>query len=360
MLIVAALGGNALLRRGEPLTAENQRANVKRAAAALAQLINTGHSLVITHGNGPQVGLLAIETAGPDGAGLPLDVLGAETEGMIGYMIEQELAGILNDRRFGTLLTLVKVDADDPAFGKPTKFVGPVYTAETARKLADQRGWKVAPDGEMWRRVVPSPAPRAIMEADVISLLVKQDVTVICAGGGGIPVVEKPNGGLAGIEAVIDKDAASALLAEELGADMLLLLTDVDAVYADFGKSTANALRIIDPEDVDEQAYPAGSMRPKISAAAGFARTIGRRAAIGRLDQAREIVNRTAGTTFEKSQSSSLSGGECLQSRPAASDKGEDVLLKEQDDYLEIALEETFPASDPIAPGHPIGNKKRL
>ncbi|TDX83655.1 carbamate kinase [Neorhizobium sp. R1-B] len=298
MLIVAALGGNALLRRGEVLTAENQRANVKRAAVALAELIKAGHSLVITHGNGPQVGLLALETAGPDGAGLPLDVLGAETEGMIGYMIEQELAGILKDHRFGTLLTLVKVNADDPAFQRPTKFIGPVYAAETARKLAAERGWKVAPDGEKWRRVVASPAPQAILEADVISLLVRQGVTVICTGGGGIPVVEGRDGSLQGAEAVIDKDAASALLAEQLGADMLLLLTDVDAVYADFGKPAARPLSKIDLSAVDESQFPAGSMRPKIAAAARFSRDGARRAAIGRLEDAAAIVAGAKGTIF--------------------------------------------------------------
>jgi carbamate kinase len=298
MLIVAALGGNALLRRGEVLTAENQRANVKRAAVALAELIKAGHSLVITHGNGPQVGLLALETAGPDGAGLPLDVLGAETEGMIGYMIEQELAGILKDHRFGTLLTLVKVNADDPAFQRPTKFIGPVYAAETARKLAAERGWKVAPDGEKWRRVVASPAPQAILEADVISLLVRQGVTVICTGGGGIPVVEGRDGSLQGAEAVIDKDAASALLAEQLGADMLLLLTDVDAVYADFGKPAARPLAKIDLSAVDESQFPAGSMRPKIAAAARFSRDGARRAAIGRLEDAAAIVAGEKGTIF--------------------------------------------------------------
>ena len=298
MLIVAALGGNALLRRGEVLTAENQRANVKRAAVALAELIKAGHSLVITHGNGPQVGLLALETAGPDGAGLPLDVLGAETEGMIGYMIEQELAGILKDHRFGTLLTLVKVNADDPAFQRPTKFIGPVYAAETARKLAAERGWKVAPDGEKWRRVVASPAPQAILEADVISLLVRQGVTVICTGGGGIPVIEGRDGSLQGAEAVIDKDAASALLAEQLGADMLLLLTDVDAVYADFGKPAARPLAKIDLSAVDESQFPAGSMRPKIAAAARFSGSGARRAAIGRLEDAAAIVAGEKGTIF--------------------------------------------------------------
>lgn len=301
MLIVAALGGNALLRRGEPLTAKNQRANVKRAAAALAELITAGHSLVITHGNGPQVGLLALETAGAGGAGLPLDVLGAETEGMIGYMIEQELAGLLKGQRFGTLLTLVKVDAKDPAFRKPTKFIGPIYSAEAARKLADERGWQIAPDGENWRRVVASPAPQTIMEADVISLLVRQGVIVICTGGGGIPVVERSDGSLQGIEAVIDKDAASALLADQLDADMLLLLTDVDAVYADFGTPQARPLTRIDPRLVDETQFPAGSMRPKIVAAAHFSNSPGRRAAIGRLENAAAIAAGAKGTMFDLS-----------------------------------------------------------
>lgn len=302
MLIVAALGGNALLRRGEPLTAENQRANVRQAATALAELVAAGHSLVITHGNGPQVGLLALETAGPDGAGLPLDVLGAETEGMIGYMIEQELAGLLKGRRFATLLTLVKVDAKDPAFQQPTKFIGPVYSVDAARRLAAERGWKVAPDGEKWRRVVASPAPQAIMEADVISLLVRQAVTVICAGGGGIPVIEQDDGRLQGIEAVIDKDAASALLAEQLGADRLLLLTDVNAVYADFGTPQARPLRTMDPATVQEEEFPAGSMRPKIAAAARFSTRAGRPAAIGRLRDAARIVTGEEGTTFVPSQ----------------------------------------------------------
>jgi carbamate kinase len=298
MLIVTALGGNALLRRGEPLTATNQRANIKKAAVALAELIMAGHSLVITHGNGPQVGLLALETAGPDGAGLPFDVLSAETQGMIGYMIEQELAGIMKDHRFATLVTLVKVDANDPAFLKPTKFVGPTYTAETAQEFASERGWQIAPDGERWRRVVPSPAPKTIVEAAIISLLVKEGVTVICAGGGGVPVVDGSDGSLQGVEAVIDKDAASALLGEQLGADMLLLLTDVDAVYEDFGTPGARLLTRIDPEHVDETKFPPGSMGPKVAAASGFARGGGRRAAIGRLEDAAAIVAMTKGTAF--------------------------------------------------------------
>ncbi|MDK4722858.1 carbamate kinase [Rhizobium sp. CNPSo 3968] len=298
MLIVAALGGNALLRRGEPLTAANQRANVKRAAVALAELIADGHSLVITHGNGPQVGLLALETAGPNGADLPFDVLGAETQGMIGYMIEQELIGMVKDRRFATLVTLVKVDANDRAFRNPTKFIGPAYTAATAQKIGSERGWQIAPDGEMWRRLVASPAPKTIVEADIISLLVKEGITVICTGGGGIPVIDGGDGSLQGVEAVIDKDAASALLAEQLGADMLLLLTDVDAVYEGFGTPGARLLKRLDPEQVDETKFPTGSMRPKIAAATRFARSGGRRAAIGRLEDAAAIVAATKGTAF--------------------------------------------------------------
>jgi carbamate kinase len=301
MLIVVALGGNALLRRGEPLTAENQRANVRQAALALAALISAGHSLVITHGNGPQIGLLALETGGADGAGLPLDVLGAETEGMIGYMIEQELASLVKGHRFATLLTLVKVNPDDPAFEKPTKFIGPVYDSHTGQMLAAKRGWRIAADGKDWRRVVASPLPQTILEADVISLLVGAGVTVICAGGGGIPVVESPGGGLSGIEAVIDKDAASALLAEQLEADFLLLLTDVDAVYADFGTPHARPLAWIDPFTVNEDQFPSGSMRPKIAAAAHFSKSANRRAAIGRLEDATAIVAGKSGTAFRSS-----------------------------------------------------------
>ncbi|MFS8116007.1 carbamate kinase [Rhizobium jaguaris] len=296
MLIVAALGGNALLRRGEPMTVEHQRANVRLAAMALAELILAGHSLVITHGNGPQVGLLALQAETSNGSAFPLDVLGAETEGMIGYMIEQELGNILKDNPLATLLTLVRVDAQDPAFLHPTKFIGPVYDAATARQLGGERGWRVAPDGENWRRVVASPRPLAIMEAKVISLLVNHGVTVICAGGGGIPVIERADGSLAGIEAVIDKDAASALLAEQLNADMLLLLTDVDAVYLDYGTPKARALSRIAPEMISDQQFPAGSMAPKIAAAVQFATKMGRPSAIGRLEDATSIVRAEKGT----------------------------------------------------------------
>ena len=241
MLVVAALGGNALLRRGEPLTAEAQRANVKIAAESLAEIIRAGHQLVVTHGNGPQVGLLALQGAAykPDEA-YPLDVLGAETEGMIGYIIEQELENALDHNRpVATLLTQVLVDKNDPAFSNPTKFVGPVYEREEAETKAEAAGWHIAQDGDKWRRVVPSPKPLEIPDMRVLQLLLEQGVVVICAGGGGIPILRRENGSMIGIEAVIDKDAASALLASQLGADALLLLTDVDAIYRDFGKDTA-------------------------------------------------------------------------------------------------------------------------
>ena len=299
MLIVTALGGNALLRRGEPMTAEHQRANVRLAAMALAELILAGHSLVITHGNGPQVGLLALQAAAPNGGAFPLDVLGAETEGMIGYMIEQELGNILKDNPLATLLTLVRVDEQDPAFLHPTKFIVPVYDAATARQLAKERGWRVAPDGESWRRVVASPKPLGIVEAKVISLLVSHRVTVICTGGGGIPVIQRSDGSLVGIEAVIDKDAASALLAEQLNADMLLLLTDVDAVYLDYGTPRARALGCIAPEAISDQPFPAGSMAPKVAAAVQFAAKMGRPAGIGRLEDAVAIVRAEKGTFLD-------------------------------------------------------------
>ncbi|MCD1633651.1 carbamate kinase [Martelella mediterranea] len=297
MLVVAALGGNALLKRGEPLTAENQRANVRAAAQALARIVKAGHRLVVTHGNGPQVGLLALQGAAykPDEA-YPLDVLGAETGGMIGYMIEQELENALDHAQpVATLLTQVVVDGRDPAFGKPTKFIGPVYEREEAEARAKAAGWTIAQDGDKWRRVVPSPAPQEIPDIRVLRLLLDQGVIVICTGGGGIPVLRMPDGSMTGIEAVIDKDAASALLAQQLGADALLLLTDVDAVYTGFGTDDAAAIAELTPEKARSLDLPAGSMGPKIKAAADFAGH-GGLAGIGRLDQATAILEKRAGT----------------------------------------------------------------
>ncbi|SDU37054.1 carbamate kinase [Halopseudomonas salegens] len=297
MLVVAALGGNALLKRGEPLTAGNQRANVQIAARSLAAIVRAGHDLVVTHGNGPQVGLLALQGAAykADEA-YPLDVLGAETEGMIGYIIEQELENALNhDRPVATLLTQVVVDQHDPAFAKPTKFVGPVYTQEEAETRAEAAGWHIARDGDKWRRVVPSPKPLEIPDMRVIGLLLEQGVVVICAGGGGIPVLRRDDGGMVGVEAVIDKDAASALLARQLEADALLLLTDVDAIYRDFGTDKAAAIETLTVEQARSLDLPAGSMGPKLSAAADFAAT-GGISGIGRLEDALAILDGKAGT----------------------------------------------------------------
>tara|TARA_R110002049_G_scaffold212203_2_gene383201 strand:- start:3348 stop:4268 length:921 start_codon:yes stop_codon:yes gene_type:complete len=297
MLVVAALGGNALLQRGQPLTAQNQRANIRTACMALADIVRAGHRLVVTHGNGPQVGLLALQGAAykPDEA-YPLDVLGAETGGMIGYMIEQELENALDHKQpVATLLTQVVVDADDPAFLTPTKFIGPVYERNEAEARADAAGWHIAPDGDKWRRVVASPKPQDIPDLRVLRLLLDQGVIVICTGGGGIPVLRLPDGAMIGIEAVIDKDAASALLARRLGADALLLLTDVDAAYRDFGTDHAAPIARITPQEARALDLPAGSMGPKIAAAADFAQS-GGLAAIGRLKDALALLDGTAGT----------------------------------------------------------------
>ncbi len=298
MRIVAALGGNALSRRGEPLTVANQRANVEIAVRALAPIILDGHQLIITHGNGPQVGLLALQAAiGPEDHAYPLDILNAESEGMLGYLIEQELNNVLPDERMiATLLTQIRVCPHDPAFLAPTKPIGPVYNKPDAARIADQRGWTVACEGAGWRRVVPSPAPIEILEARVIAYLVQQDVTVICAGGGGIPVVERGDGAIVGVEAVIDKDHASALLARTLGADRLLLLTDVDAVYTGWATSNAKPIPSANPLSIDPTEFAVGSMRPKIEAAIGFTNETGNQAHIGRLDQAAEILAGRAGT----------------------------------------------------------------
>lgn len=297
MLVVAALGGNALLRRGEPLTAEVQRANVRQAAGALAGIVRAGHRLVVTHGNGPQVGLLALQGAanGSDDA-FPLDVLGAETEGMIGYMIEQELENALaHAQPVATLLTQVLVDRADPAFRNPTKFVGPVYDRAEAEARARAAGWAIAQDGDKWRRVVPSPRPVEIPDLRVLNLLLDQGVITICTGGGGIPVIRRDDGSLIGIEAVIDKDAASALLARQLRADALLLLTDVEAVYRDFGTDAARPVSHLTPDEARALDAPAGSMGPKLAAAADFA-TSGGFSAIGRLEDACALLADEAGT----------------------------------------------------------------
>jgi carbamate kinase len=299
MRIVVALGGNALLRRGQALTAENQRENVRIAARALAP-IALEHELIISHGNGPQVGLLALQGSAykPDEV-FPLDVLGAETEGMIGYMIEQELANLMpNGTHFATVLTMIQVNAEDPAFAEPTKFVGPVYAKSEAEQLAVEKGWKVKKDGDGWRRVVASPRPVRILEIEPIRWLIEKGAIVICAGGGGIPAIQNPEGKLEGIEAVIDKDYASELLARELNADLYIMATDVEAAYSDWGGPTQREIRRATVDGIGAYDFPAGSMGPKVDAARMFVSATGRKAAIGALSTLSAIVGGSAGTTI--------------------------------------------------------------
>jgi carbamate kinase len=300
MRIVVALGGNALLKRGEPMTAEVQRANVRIAALALEPVAEK-HQLVISHGNGPQVGLLALQGASYRAVeAYPLDVLGAETEGMIGYMIEQELGNLLPfEVPFATLLTMVEVDGDDPAFQNPTKFVGPVYDKPDADRVAAEKGWVFKQDGSKWRRVVPSPMPQRMFEIRPVKWLLDHGTIVICAGGGGIPTMYERGAvrKLTGVEAVIDKDLCSELLAREIGADLLVLLTDADAVYMDWGKPTQRSIRRASPDALAGTQFAAGSMGPKVEAACRFASKTGKPAAIGALPDLSRIIAGEAGTT---------------------------------------------------------------
>ena len=299
MRIVVALGGNALLKRGEPMTAEIQRENIRIAARALAPLA-AAHELVISHGNGPQVGLLALQSAAYEKVeAYPLDVLGAETEGMIGYMIEQEMGNLLPfEKPLATILTMVEVDGDDPAFSNPTKFVGPVYDKQQADALAAEKEWVFKQDGQYWRRVVPSPEPKRIFEIRPIRWLLDHGTLVICAGGGGVPTMYEPGRDrvLVGVEAVIDKDLASELLARELGADLYVMATDVDGVYLDWGTPGQRRLGTVTPEDLRAYPFAAGSMGPKVEAAIRFAEQTGGRASIGALPDLAGIVAGTAGT----------------------------------------------------------------
>ena len=295
MRIVIALGGNALLRRGERLEADTQRRNVAIAVQAIAEVARD-HEVIVTHGNGPQVGLLALQTAAFTGTSpYPLDILGAESEGMIGYLLEQGLGNHV-EQPVATLLTQILVAADDPAFRTPSKPIGPVYEKAEADRLAAERGWSIAPDGDWWRRVVPSPDPLQIVELSAIRLLVDEGVLVICAGGGGIPVVKSRDGALHGVEAVIDKDLAAALLATQIDADVLLMLTDVDAVYENWGTDAAGALREITCADLRAMRFASGSMEPKVRAAIRFASANDRPAAIGALQDAAAILEHAAGT----------------------------------------------------------------
>jgi carbamate kinase len=297
MRILVALGGNALLRRGEAMTAPNQRRNVRIAAEALAPLCRE-HQLVISHGNGPQVGLLALQGAAyTKVAPYPLDVLGAQTEGMIGYMIEQELGNILPfEQPLATILSMVEVDPDDPAFAIPTKPIGPLYSEEESRQLAAEKGWVMAPDGDQFRRVVASPLPKRIFQLRPIKWLLEHGCIVICAGGGGIPTMYAAGRQLHGVEAVVDKDRASALLARELGADLFIMATDADAVYLDWGTERQRAIRRASPRALAAHDFAAGSMGPKVEAAVDFAVRTGKPAAIGALADILRITRGEAGT----------------------------------------------------------------
>ena len=299
MRVVVALGGNALLKRGEPMTAENQRTNVRSAAPALAAVAKE-HQLVLSHGNGPQVGLLALQAAAyTEVEAYPLDILGAQTEGMIGYVLEQELGNAMPpDAPLATMLTMVQVDVDDPAFDDPTKFVGPIYTRAQADALNAAKGWVFKPDGDSWRRVVASPEPRHIFEIRPIRWLLEHNVVLICAGGGGVPTTFLPNAEktLVGVEAVIDKDFASELLAREVAADVFVMATDVDAVYVDWGSPEQRALGRVAVGELRQQTFPAGSMGPKVEAACRFVEATGGRAAIGALTQIQQIVDGDSGT----------------------------------------------------------------
>ncbi len=297
MRVAVALGGNALLQRGERPDSDIQESHVASAVHALTPLLR-GHDVIITHGNGPQVGLLALESASDPALSrpYPFDVLGAQTQGMIGYWLVQAVQRATG----GTAVCLIcrtLVHPGDPAFDNPSKFVGPVYDKATAVRLAADHGWDVREDGQAWRRVVPSPEPAELVELDTIRLLMSHGVTVVCAGGGGIPVVDDGSGRLHGVEAVVDKDLTAALLARAVGADALLLLTDVDAVIEAFGTPDARPIRRATTAELRARSFPGGSMGPKVEAACRFAEATGAIAAIGRLDQASALLDGTAGTT---------------------------------------------------------------
>jgi carbamate kinase len=299
MRIVIALGGNALLRRGEDMTAENQRKNIQNAVSSLAPIVEH-NELVISHGNGPQVGLLSLQSAAyKEVEEYPLDILGAQTQGMIGYMIEQELGNILPiEVPIASILTMVEVDPDDPAFNNPTKPIGPIYSKEEAETLKNNKGWTIKKDGEYWRRVVASPIPHRIFELRPIHWLLENNAVVICAGGGGIPTIYNKEGNLEGVEVVIDKDRASSLLAFELEADVLIMATDTDGVYLNWGTETEKIISKTTPEEIRKYKFDTGSMGPKVEAACSFIERSGQRAVIGSLTDIEGMVNGTAGTQF--------------------------------------------------------------
>jgi carbamate kinase len=300
--VVIALGGAAMLRRGDPLEANVQRANIARAVQSVAKIARH-HNIVVTHGNAPQVALLSLQAeANAQVPPYPLDVLNAETGGMIGYLIEQELRNCLPKREVVTLLTQVEVNPDDPAFKNPSVLIGPAYNQEQAQRLTQERGWTMtAVHDQLWRRAVPSPEPRRILNLTVIGQLVKAGAVVVCAGGGGIPVVVTPQGMIRGVEAIIDKDYAAALLAHKIGAAALLLLTDVDAAYEAWGTNFKRPIRETMPEPLRKISFAPGSMKPKIEAACRFIEAGGSVAGIGLFEDAASILEGSRGTVVRKS-----------------------------------------------------------
>ncbi len=297
MRIVIALGGNALLKRGQKPDAEIQEANIATAVASLAPLARE-HELVITHGNGPQVGVLALQSASDPNltTPYPFDVLGAQTQGMIGYWLLQALQNEIPGRQIACILNQTLVSAVDPAFADPTKFIGEVYDETEAKQLGNERGWTVKQDGAGWRRVIGSPEPRRIVETRLIRLLLDTGAVVVCAGGGGVPVIRNAAGRLEGVEAVVDKDLTTALLAEALDADVLLILTDVANVFSDFGTPEQKPIQRSTPQAMRQRSFPRGSMGPKIEAACRFVEHTGSKAGIGRFEDVESILLGTAGT----------------------------------------------------------------
>ena len=319
MRIVVALGGNALLRRGAPMTVAGQRTAIAAAAEPLARLA-IGHELVVSHGNGPQVGLLALQAASYDQVSeYPFDVLDAQTGGMIGYLLESELSNHLGDRKpVAVLITRTLVDAQDPAFANPTKFVGPTYSREEAELVSQEHGWAMKSDGEVVRRVVPSPAPQRILELAPIRWILGHGGLVVCSGGGGVPTARGSDGKYTGVEAVVDKDLASAVLARDLHADTLIIATDVDGVYLDWGTPESRRVRRTHPDNLEPRDFAAGSMGPKVAAAVQFARETGGRAVIGSLDDLDGLVAGRSGTEV----STSWSGLQVYETRTVSTEPG--------------------------------------
>ncbi|PJE79669.1 Carbamate kinase 2 [invertebrate metagenome] len=301
MLIVIALGGNAILQRNQPLEASVQRENIRMAAESISR-VAMEHQVILTHGNGPQVGLLALmNEAYGEVTPYPLDALGAQTQGMIGFMFEQELRNYMPGKKVCTVSTQTIVDPKDPAFNNPDKFVGPVYTRDQAELIGESHpDWTLKEDGNYYRRVVPSPQPQAILELPSLKHIVSSgDITIICGGGGGIPVTKTASGKLQGVEAVVDKDRASSVLAEGLKADGLILLTDVPAVETNFGQPDSQKIKTATPAAFENFPFAAGSMGPKVESVCRFVRSGGKFAAIGALDKAFEIVQKKSGTFVE-------------------------------------------------------------